>query len=343
MIQIQTPSHQLLVTLESEDFSPIWSSTECKQKSSKPLTKQIAFQSAWSNGKGIINYIVTTPQPVFYKSTGTKDNRHTGPYIADELKAVISKTSSEICKGKQVASVIYFSKQKEKKNENTTLKLPSITPQVGVAIMYDSLLEGKGSLKEMAIYQTAAKESPIKRILLDDVFWERVTSSLRILKPIAAAIARIEGDNAILSDVKCLFAELKKEIQSVLPASMLLQAEETAVFKSMEKCQEQSSWQSGKVPYQTRPLGYGSLASIYLQSTWWKRLCGSEALAPVACIILQIPPTSAASEHNWSLFGTDKKPSSTKLDSDTEDEDESDVGEVDMEDVDEVQEEAIET
>ena len=37
-------------------------------------------------------------------------------------------------------------------------------------------------------------------------------------------------------------------------------------------------------------------------AAWWKGLCGSEALAPVASI-LQIPPSSAASECNWSLFG----------------------------------------
>ena len=44
----------------------------------------------WSNvhGQGIINYIIFTPQPVFYKSTDTRDNRHTGLYNADELKAV---------------------------------------------------------------------------------------------------------------------------------------------------------------------------------------------------------------------------------------------------------------
>lgn len=50
------------------------------------------ISDGWSNvrGQGIINYIVTTPQPVFYKSTDTKDNRHTGLYIADELKTVIS-------------------------------------------------------------------------------------------------------------------------------------------------------------------------------------------------------------------------------------------------------------
>ena len=40
----------------------------------------------WLNvhGQGIINYI-STSQPVFYKSTYTRDNRH---YITDELKAV---------------------------------------------------------------------------------------------------------------------------------------------------------------------------------------------------------------------------------------------------------------
>lgn len=142
------------------------------------------ISDGWSNvrGQGIINYIVTTPQPVFYKSTDTKDNRHTGLYTADELKAVISdlgpekvfglvtdnaanmkvawahveetyphittigcaahtlnlllkdimalktmdtlyKTAKQVVKyvkGKQVASAIYFSKQKEKKQEHHT-------------------------------------------------------------------------------------------------------------------------------------------------------------------------------------------------------------------------------
>ena len=46
-------------------------------------------------GQGIINYIISTPQPVFYKSTDTKDNRHTSLYIADELKAVINDLSPQ--------------------------------------------------------------------------------------------------------------------------------------------------------------------------------------------------------------------------------------------------------
>ena len=78
-------------------------------------------------------------------------------------------------------------------------------------------------------------DSPIKRILLHDVFWERVVSWLKLLKPIAVAIAGIEGDSAILSDVQTLFADVGGEICTALPTSLLLQAEETAVLTYIKK------------------------------------------------------------------------------------------------------------
>jgi hypothetical protein len=77
------------------------------------------------------------------------------------------------------------------------LKLPSNTRWGGVVILLDSLLEGKEALQEMAISQSANTDRPIRRILLDYVFWERGVSSLKLLKPIAVAIAQIEGDNAV--------------------------------------------------------------------------------------------------------------------------------------------------
>ena len=75
--------------------------------------------------------------------------------------------------------------------------------------MFDSLLERKESLQEMAMSQSADMDSPIKRILLDDVFFSR-------LKHIAGAIARIEGDNAILSDVQTLLADVREEIHTAI-------------------------------------------------------------------------------------------------------------------------------
>ena len=472
--------HALSTHLLDEEFNRV--QTKVKQTIDQADCISV-ISDGWSNirGQGIINYIITTPQPVFYKSVDTKENRHTGQYIADELKVIINdlgpdkvfalvtdnaanmkvawahveetypqittigcaahtlnlllkdimalktmdtlnkraKQVVKYVKGKQVASATYLSKQKEK-NKSTTLKLPSVTRWGGVVIMFDSLLEGKESLQEMAISQSAGIDSDIKKVILDDVFWERVSSSQKILKPIAAAIAKIEGDDAILSDVQCLFAELKEEIQTVLPTSLLLKAEETAVVKSLEKRREFCMKPVHAAAYMLDPkydkgilsgeeingayavitamsdhLGLdkgkvlGSLAKYRTKqglwkgdgiwqscqhisaATWWKGLCESEALAPVASIILQIPPSSAASERNWSLFGNthtkvrnrltnvrveklvgiranlrlfepDTEPSSTRLESDTEEEDsELDVEEGDMLDVDEAQEESI--
>ena len=118
-------------------------------------------------------------------------------------------------KGHQVIAAIYLTKQSEK-NKSTTLKLPSNTRRGGVVIIFDSLLEGKESLQEMAISQSADMDSPIKRILQDDLFLERVVSSLKLLKPTAVAIARIEGDKAILSDVQTLLVDVR--INSYCPA-----------------------------------------------------------------------------------------------------------------------------
>ena len=86
--------------------------------------------------------------------------------------------------------------------------------------------------------QSADMDSPIKRILLDDVFLERGVSSLKLLKPIAVAIARIEEDNAILSDVQTLLADVREEVCTALPTSLLLQAEETVVLKYIKKCED---------------------------------------------------------------------------------------------------------
>lgn len=159
-------------------------------------------------------------------------------------------------------------------------------------------------------------------------------------------MARIEGDNAILSDVQTLLADVREEIRTAMPTSLLLQAEETAVLKYIKKCEDfclkpipaaaymldhkyagksilsgaEINKAYGVITTVSRHLGLdeskvlGSLAKytsnqglwdgdVIWQScqhissaTWWKGLCGS--LSPVSSIILQIPPTSAASERN---------------------------------------------
>lgn len=129
-------------------------------------------------------------------------------------------------KGHEDIAAIYLTKQSEK-NKSTTLKLPSSTRWGGVVIIIDAIhvsWRGRSLSKKLAMSQSADMDSPIKRILLDYVFWERLSS----LKPIAVAIAQIEGDNSILSHVQTMLADVREEIRTALPTSLLLQAEETA-------------------------------------------------------------------------------------------------------------------
>jgi hypothetical protein len=64
-------------------------------------------------------------------------------------------------KGHQVIEAIYLTKQNEK-NKSSKLKLPSNTLWGNVVIMFDSHLEGKESLQEMAISQSADMDNPIR-------------------------------------------------------------------------------------------------------------------------------------------------------------------------------------
>ena len=53
-------------------------------------------------------------------------------------------------KGHQIIAAIYLTKQSERNKSTTTLNLPRNTNWGGVVIMFDSLLERKESLQEMA-------------------------------------------------------------------------------------------------------------------------------------------------------------------------------------------------
>lgn len=115
-----------------------------------------------------------------------------------------------------------YSKQNTKKN-NSTLKLPCNTGWVAIITMYSSLLKDKESLQEMARSQSVDIEISIRKILLDDVFWERVVCSLTLLSPITSAIDQIEVQDAVLSDVLRLFADFKRQNQHCPPLSLAAQ------------------------------------------------------------------------------------------------------------------------
>ena len=98
------------------------------------------ISDGWSNVRGqeIMNYI-STSQPVFYKSTDTRDNRHTGLYIADELKAVINDL------GQKVFALVTDSAANMKAARSNVESYPHITP-IGCAAHALNLLHFLGSL-----------------------------------------------------------------------------------------------------------------------------------------------------------------------------------------------------
>ena len=113
------------------------------------------------------------------------------------------------------------------------------------------------------------------------------------LKPIHAAeymlYPRYAG-KSILSD-----AEINNAYCVIITVFRHLGLDESKVLGSLVKdTSKQGLWDGDAIWQSCQHIS---------SATWWKGLCGSEALSHVASIILQIPPTSAASERNWSLFG----------------------------------------
>lgn len=74
--------------LLNEEFDRVKSKIDKKIAESKMLYLQT---DAWSNIRrdSITNYVVNTPDPVFYKSVHTEENRHTAVFLADEIVNVL--------------------------------------------------------------------------------------------------------------------------------------------------------------------------------------------------------------------------------------------------------------
>ena len=53
----------------------------------------------WTNihQQPIINFMITTPQPIFWKALESKENSHTGEYIAEQFDIVIKEIGVSNC------------------------------------------------------------------------------------------------------------------------------------------------------------------------------------------------------------------------------------------------------
>jgi hypothetical protein len=113
------------------------------------------ISDGWSNvhGQGIINYIISTPQSVFYKSTDIRDNRPTGLFIADELMVVINDLGPQ----KVFALVTHNAVNMKAAWFKVEESYPHITPIGYAAHALNLLLEDIMALKTMDTLYKRAK------------------------------------------------------------------------------------------------------------------------------------------------------------------------------------------
>jgi hypothetical protein len=112
------------------------------------------------------------------------------------------------------------------------------------------------------------------------------------LKPIHAAAYMLDPKYAGKSIPSG--AEINKAYGVITTMSHRLVLDEGKVLGSLVKYTfKQELWDGGAI---------WQLGQHISSATWWRGLCGSEALSPVESI-LQNPLTSATSECNWFLFG----------------------------------------
>lgn len=86
--------YQLSNKLLENEFQNVQKTVMAKVKEAPILTLQT---DAWSNirNDSITNYIINTPTPVFYKSVHTKEEKHTGIFLASEIKKIFDELGAE--------------------------------------------------------------------------------------------------------------------------------------------------------------------------------------------------------------------------------------------------------
>lgn len=84
----EVPSHYKLSTthLEAE-----YNNVKLKVESKITMSSSLGLMcDGWTNirREPLINYVITTPEPIFYKTVSTEANSHTGVYITKEISSI---------------------------------------------------------------------------------------------------------------------------------------------------------------------------------------------------------------------------------------------------------------
>lgn len=255
------------------------------------------LSDGWTNvrGEGVINFIVCTPRPVFYKSINPGIERETGQFISDKLSEIIeeigsakfflivtdnasnmrsawekvmvkyphiscvgcvahclnlllkdfmklseilnaSKKSRQICKHFKNHHVLYatfksIQLEKYKKNKITSLKVPAETRFGSIFLNLNSLWKNKEAVQCTVIKEELKEEikQDLKKTILDDNFWIKVNSIVKIMSPVLTGIKILESDRALLSEVPVVFKFIRDALDNLELSTTVANSLETFV------------------------------------------------------------------------------------------------------------------
>ena len=150
------------------------------------------------------------------------------------------KSCKKNVKNSQKLSAIFRKCQSEGSAAQTTLKLPVKTRWGSIIHCMQSIQDNKHALQKLAIDEEAKKgiDQSIKKVLLSEVFWDKISGYLQLLKPVATAITMVEGDNQHLSIVMKVFHDLQKSFDEQLPNCPVLRSEEPLLKEVVSKRQD---------------------------------------------------------------------------------------------------------
>ncbi|KAM7309798.1 uncharacterized protein ISCGN_006783 [Ixodes scapularis] len=126
------------------------------EESLKDATCITLLTDGWTNirGESVINFVVATPQPVFYTSIETGTNRHSASYISGEICDVIDFLESE----KVVALVTDNASNMQAACQMVTCKFPHIATIGCAAHGLNLLLNDLTRLKTLEKVRQTSRE-----------------------------------------------------------------------------------------------------------------------------------------------------------------------------------------
>ncbi|KAL0901935.1 hypothetical protein ABMA27_007080 [Loxostege sticticalis] len=231
------PSRHLLSNhlLEAE-YTRVKKEIECK------LAKAVALGltcDGWTNivGKGVINFMITTPKPIFYKAIYPESEKEIALFLSEK----IINTLLEIGPAKFVAVITDNAESFDKLQTDQygksahSLKLFSKTRWSGAYVCLQSCKENREALELLAISHEVNMSPELKNSILDHELWIKIEEIIKILQPVAIAILQTEKDNALLSDVPYVFSTLSSKLtQEFETTDFLNEKDKTVILSTIE-------------------------------------------------------------------------------------------------------------